>query len=104
METESDRLALVEPLKGYYFVIDTAVLWNYNQRKGGWVQITDKPVEVNFVGTEFPALGQANKMYANTTEGNEHIAIWSEELGTYVVVADKTHSMTSEDVIEMFKK
>ena len=43
-------------------------------------------------------------MYANTTEGKEHIAIWDEALGSYKVVADKTHSMTSQDIIEMFKK
>lgn len=99
LETDADRLLLEEPLDGYYFIIDTAILWHY---KDGWTQITEKPQEIVFIGVEFPALGQANKIYANTTNGNEHISIWSDELGCYVVVADKTQSMTSEDVIALF--
>ena len=99
LDTESDRRDLVSPLNGYYFVIDTAVLWFY---KDGWVQITEKPQNIVFVGVELPSLGQAGKIYANTKEGSEHIAVWSEELDAYVVVADKTQSMTSEEVIALF--
>jgi hypothetical protein len=101
LETEADRLALEQPLDGYYFVIDEAVLWLH---KNGWIQITDKPKEIVFVGIDLPQLGQANKIYANTTEGAENISVWSEELGAYVVVADKTQSMTKEDVIALFNK
>lgn len=99
LNTDSERLALDSPLNGYYFVIDTGVLWSY---KNGWIQITEKPQEVVFIGVELPALGQANMLYANTTEGSENISIWDENLGTYVIVADKTHSVTSEEVIALF--
>ena len=99
LETEAERLDLNSPLNGYYFVINTACLWMY---KNGWIQITEKPQEIVFIGTELPQLGQANKIYANTTEGAENISVWSEELGAYVIVADKTQSMTSEDVIALF--
>lgn len=101
LETEADRLALENPLKGYYFVISTAVLWIY---KNGWTQITEKPNQIVFIGDEvsFPELGQANTLYASTTEGAENISVWSEELGTYVVVADKTQSMTPSEVIALF--
>lgn len=99
LDTDIQRLSLESPLSGYYFVIDTAVLWFY---KSGWIQITDEPEEVVFIGVELPELGQKNKLYANTTSGNEHVAVWDEELGVYVVVADKTQSMTPEDVIALF--
>ena len=101
LDTEADRLALEQPLDGYYFVIDSACLWFY---KSGWIQITEKPQEIVFVGVELPELGQANKIYANTTEGAENISIWNEELGAYVVVADKTHTMTAEEVVALFNK
>lgn len=99
LETEADRLALENPLNGYYFVIDKACLWFY---KDEWIQITEEPQEVVFVGVELPELGQANKIYANTTEGAENISVWSEELGAYVVVADKTQEVTTEDILSLF--
>ena len=100
LDTEVERLALNSPLDGYYFVIDEACLWFY--KNGEWKQITDKPQEIVFIGVEFPELGQANKIYANTTEGSESISIWSEELDTYVVVADKTQEVTEEDILDLF--
>ncbi len=99
LETEADRLALENPLNGYYFVIDKACLWLY---KDEWIQITEEPQEVVFVGVELPELGQANKIYANTTEGAENISVWSEELGAYVVVADKTQEVSAEDILGLF--
>ena len=100
LNTEAERLALENPLDGYYFVIDRACLWFY---KNGWIQITEKPQEIVFIGIEFPELGQENKLYVAITEGNENISIWDENLDRYVVVADKTQSMTPDDVIALFK-
>ena len=99
LNTDVEREELDSPLNGYYFVIDTGVLWNY---RNGWNQITSKPEEIVFVGVELPTLGQANKIYANITEGSESISVWSEELGTYVIVADRTYTMTPEEVVAMF--
>ncbi len=99
LETEVERQALEHPLNGYYFVIDEACLWFY---KDGWIQITEKPNEVIFIGVELPQLGSANKLYANTTEGAESISVWDEELGCYVVVADKTQEVTMNDILELF--
>jgi hypothetical protein len=99
LENEADRLALVNPISGYYFVIDTACLYHY---KDGWTQITEKPQEIVFVGVELPKLGQANRIYANTTMGAENISVWSEELGAYVVVADKTQEITEDDILGLF--
>jgi hypothetical protein len=99
LETEAERLDLEQPLGGYYFVIDSACLWFY---KNGWVQITEKPQEILFVGVELPQLGQQGKLYATTKEGVENISVWDEDSDKYVVVADKTQSMTTEDVVALF--
>ena len=64
LQTETERAKLDSPLSGYYFVIDTAVLWFYQD---GWMQITGRPQEVVSIGVELPELGQAkdNILYVN---------------------------------------
>jgi hypothetical protein len=104
LDREVDRLALDSPLSGYYFVISTGCLWHYEEDKDEWTPITGAPSEVVFVGDEtlFPELGSANKIYVNTTEGAENISVWSEELGAYVVVADKTQEISEDDILSLF--
>lgn len=99
LKTEAERLALESPLDGYYFVIDEACLWFYQNE---WIQITEKPENIVFIGVELPELGQANKIYADTTDGAENISVWDEELGRYVVVADKTQEVTVDDILDLF--
>lgn len=100
LESDVERLALEDPLDGYYFVISSACLWRYQDE---WIQITDKPEDIMFIGDEksFPELGKENKFYVNSTKGNEYISVWDEEDG-YKVVADKTQSVTSDEVIALF--
>lgn len=101
LDTELARKELVSPVNGvYYFVIETAVLWTY--RNNEWVQITGKPHEIVFVGTEFPELGVQQTIYTNITDGNEHIAVWDEEDG-YKIVADKTQVISTDDISLLFK-
>ena len=88
LDTEVERLALNSPLDGYYFVIDEACLWFY--KNGEWKQITDRPQEIVFIGVEFPELGQANKIYVDTTEGSENISVWDEDEQSYKIVANRT--------------
>jgi hypothetical protein len=100
LETDSDRANLSDAVNGkFYFVIDTAVLWRYYN---GWIQITSKPDEILFIGTEMPELGKANTLYINKEEGNECISIWDDDTDTYKVVADKTHSISKEDIVALF--
>lgn len=101
LDTEAERLALDSPLSGYYFVISTGCFWHYGNE---WTPITGSPQEVVFIGVELPELGSANKIYANTTEGAENISVWSEELGAYVVVADKTQEVSEDDILGLFNK
>lgn len=99
INTEAERRSMESPLNGYYFIVETAVLWVY---RNGWTQITGEPQEIVFVGIELPALGQKNTLYANTTDGAESISVWDDGLNTYIVVADKTHTITDDDVVALF--
>jgi len=100
LDTEFDRTSLLAPISGvYYFVIETAVLWTY---RSGWIQITSKPEEIVFIGAELPELGVQKTLYVTTADGNENIAVWDEDLSSYKVVADKTQSVTPEEVVALF--
>lgn len=101
IETEAERKALLAPISGsYYFIIETAVLWTY---QNGWVQITERPENIVFIGTDIPELGNPKTIYAITTEGNENISVWDESSSSYKVVADKTQEVTDEDIISLFE-
>lgn len=97
LETDVDRLALVNPISGYYFVISSAVLWRYDN---GWIQITDKPNEVAFIGVELPELGQENKIYIDTDD--KEISVWDEKNERYIAVSNYTEEATDEDIENFF--
>ena len=97
LDTEAERLTLDSPLSGYYFVIDSAVLWFY---KDEWIQITDKPKEVVFVGVELPELGQAKTLYVD--KDDREISIWDEETNQYIIVSNYTREVTNEDIKDLF--
>ena len=97
LETEAERVALESPLAGYYFVIDSACLWFYQD---GWIQITDKPQDIVFIGTELPQLGQENKVYIDTDD--REISVWDEETDKYIVVSNYTEEVTDEDIENLF--
>lgn len=98
LETEAERQDLVDPLNGYYFVIDTAVLWSYQD---GWIQITERPQEVVFIGVELPSLGQAGKIYVDVDD--KEISVWDEETDKYITVSNYTTEVTDEDIENLFK-
>ena len=97
LESEADRLALVNPIQGYYFVIGSACLWFY---KDGWTQITERPEEVLFIGVELPELGQEGKLYIDTDD--REISVWDEESDTYITVSNYTEEVTNADIENMF--
>lgn len=100
LDSEQERLDLLEPVNGkYYFVIETAILWRYFN---GWNQLTSSPGEIIFFGTEMPELGKPKTLYVNTKDGNENISVWNKETSTYQVVADKTQSISNEEIITLF--
>lgn len=97
LETEADRLALVNPIGGYYFVIGSACLWFY---KDGWTQITERPEEVLFIGVELPELGQEGKLYIDTDD--REISVWDDETDTYITVSNYTAEVTNADIESLF--
>lgn len=97
LNTEAERLSLDSPLSGYYFVIDSACLWFYQD---GWVQITEKPEEVVFIGVELPELGQAKTLYVD--KDDREISIWDEETNQYIVVSNYTNEVSDSDIECLF--
>lgn len=98
LESEAERQSLLAPLtKHYYFVVETAVLWTYN---GGWIQITSKPEEIVFIGTELPELGVPKTLYVNKTEQN--ITVWDDDTSKYITVGEAYQSMNTDDIDAMF--
>lgn len=99
LATEQARVSLLAPVTGlFYFVIETAVLWTY---QNGWVQITTPPKEIVFFGTELPELGVTKTLYVDTNK--KEISVWDDETAGYIVVADKTLELTAEDVNDLFQ-
>ena len=97
LNTEGERQSLESPLSGYYFVIDSACLWFYQDE---WIQITEKPEEVIFIGVELPELGQTNKLYVDTDD--REISVWDEETNKYIVVSNFTEEVTEEEIEDLF--
>lgn len=98
LTTDSERIALENPIVGsYYFVIETAVLWTYQDR---WVQLTTAPEEIVFIGVELPTLGSANKLYVDKT--NKEISIWDNETNEYVMVSNATDAISEFDIDSLF--
>lgn len=97
LETDYERISTSSPSNGYYFVIETAILWRYDN---GWTQITTKPDDIVFIGAELPELGQENSsektLYVNKTK--KEISIYDKSINSYIVVADKTNR-TGDDIL-----
>ena len=94
--TEEDRVKLTPDNGVFYFVINTAVLWRYENK---WIQLTTPPQDVMFIGVELPELGSANTLYVNKTGG---ISIWDDESLRYVTVADKSGTISNEEISALF--
>ena len=97
VETEAERLALVNPIEGYYFVLSSGILYHY---KNGWIQITEKPESFLCIDVELPQLGQENKLYINKAE--QDISVWDDETDEYIKVANYTMEVTDEDILNLF--
>lgn len=97
LESEAERTALENPLGGYYFVIGSGVLWLY---KNEWIQITERPENVLFIGVELPQLGEEDKLYVSKTE--QDISVWDDETNQYIKVANYTKDVTIEDIENLF--
>lgn len=99
IETDEERQSMLAPINGcFYFVINTAILWFYNDK---WIQVTTSPQEVLFIGMELPNLGSENKLYVNTSGKN--ISIWDIEEKKYEIVADATEEISEDEISSLFQ-
>lgn len=98
LDTDYERVMLESPVNGsFYFVIETAVLWVYQE---DWIQLTTIPEEIVFIGTEIPTLGSVKTLYVSKTK--KEISVWDEETNSYIVVADKTDVIGVTDIDTLF--
>lgn len=98
LETDTERINMLAPVNGsFYFVIETAVLWNYQNK---WLQITTPPEEVISIGTTFPQLGSKKTLYVNTSE--ENISIWDDMTQSFKVVGEKIYPIQESDIKTLF--
>lgn len=99
IETEYERQNLETPSYGYYFIIDTAVLWFYDEQ---WMQITGKPSETVFIDVELPELGQAKEGVLYVNKADRYISVYDKESEQYITVADHQEEVTDEDILALF--
>ena len=98
LATEAERIAILAPVTGsYYFVVDTAVLWTY---QNGWVQVTTPPEEIVFIGTEMPELGSVKTLYVNKLK--KSISVWDADTNQYIIVADTKEVVSESDIDSLF--
>lgn len=100
LDTEVERVTLDNPLDGYYFVIDSACLWFYQD---GWTQITERPNEIIHIGVELPSLGQGKEGALYVNKADREIAIFDSASNEYIVVSDYTNEVTEEDIASLFE-
>lgn len=99
LQTDLERQSLLAPISGlFYFVIDTAVLWHYEQT---WIQITASPNEIVYIGVSLPELGSANTLYVNASLNN--VSIWDDDTKKYQIVADKAEAISDDDIVKLFE-
>ena len=108
LETDYERVSMSSPFYGYYFVIETAILWRYDN---DWIQVTSKPDDIVFIGAELPELGQAKEKTLYVDKTKKEISVYDKTANSYVVVANKTDSSgggsidtaTNNDIDNLFK-
>lgn len=99
LDTDVERKNLDSPLPGYYFVVDTAILWFYED---DWVQITERPESAVCIDVELPELGQAKDGVLYVNKMDREISVFDSNSNEYVVVSDYTNEITDEDILKLF--
>lgn len=81
---DAERLAVLAPVRGFYFVENTGVLWRYST---AWVQITPDNLNPIIFGRleSFPAVGKEGQLYC----ADDAIYKWDTSEQAYVLIANK---------------
>lgn len=82
---DSDRLAMLAPVEGFYYVEDTNVLWRY---KSKWTQISPSNLTPVVFGEpeSFPETGNPTSIYIS----DDVIYKWDVSSSSYLAVANNT--------------
>ena len=85
-ETERQRLEEENPIEGFYYVEETAILWRFHDEH--WIQINSSPDNPIYFGEQetLPRPGNPNKLYVT----DKIIYKWDSLLEDYVIVSNKT--------------
>ena len=83
--TEEQREEYTHPREGFYFVIETSMMWYYSL--GQWSPINAKPDEVFFFGdsSSFPPEGLPNVLYIS----DDAIYRYDVDTSSYVMVSTR---------------
>lgn len=81
---ESQRTEMLSPINGFYYVLDTNVLWRYS---GEWIQLTTPPSEIVYLSEtylDFPSVGGIDTLYIDA--GDNAIYRWDDTLSKYFCI------------------
>lgn len=82
-EKEQDRLDVLAPVEGFYFVLETNIFWRYTGNNSSrWIQITPNNLNPVVFG-ELPVTGVENTLYCTDN------AIYSWKNQSYNMIANK---------------
>lgn len=91
LQTDSARTSMLAPTVGFYFCIDTDILWYF---QGEWMQITNQPAEQVVTKTsylEFPSIGNESVIYIDKTANRTYR--WDDTDFKYYVVGSDYHEI-----------
>lgn len=98
LNTDQERTSILAPVnERFYFVIETAVLWYYNDE---WVRVTTPPEDIIYIGDSLPGAGNNKSLYVN--KANKNISIWDNEKSEYVEVGSSTSNISEEQIAGLF--
>lgn len=83
--TDEERLQILAPVEGFYFVESTGIMWRYNNE---WKQLTPSNLNPLFFGNreDFPPEGNPATLYLT----DDATYKWDSLLREYIIVSNKT--------------
>lgn len=100
-DNDDDRLSFnMQKECLFYFVKSTATIWCYLNDE--WIQVTQNPTEIIYIGESLPEFGSENKLYVD--KKLRSISVWDDEKNEYLRVGNASSSIPLQDIDEIFTK
>lgn len=92
LPTDQDRLDTLDPVEGFYYVEETAVLWRFKEQ---WIQITPSNLSPLYFGgiESFPTIGRDNTLYV----ADDATYRWDKISQSYKMVSNLTQWTSLEE-------